>query len=424
MMTKVNEDELADRLAQEERMPKHIIGMDAHSRKVSLCVSEYHYGRDPVILNKYPDVQLENLEATYRNKKIPQDSLTIIEASTNAFAIVKRLKKIGYQARVVYSDILKGLSRKDKINDQIDACKLVVAYARFGATREQVFVPSDKFAAYRDLLFAYRNSVKDLTRISNRIWSFCSAHSFPLPKRRRDRKIADVRSYAKGAKLDALAEFDLDDLLSEYEHCNERRDKFHRKISCIVSQEPMMIRLMQVPGIAAITAFALVAYVEDIHRFSSPSKLVAYIGLNPMVCSSGEEDDPNVMSTYGQRVLKVLFIQVGQALVRRKTNHGITRWSHAKIAAGKPYLVMCVAAGRKAITYAWHNMMGHPVPDRESERMFRQKVMDVYKELGKDAEELTGVKTSAEYAKKILTPLYAHLPEPASKKTELRAAAK
>jgi len=416
-MTKVNDGELADRLARTERMPKHIIGMDAHSRKVSLCVSEYSYGRDPVILSKYPDVQLENLEATYANRKIPHDSLTIIEASTNAFAIVKRLAKIGYRARVVYSDILRGLSRKDKINDQIDACKLVVAYARFGATRERVFVPSDKFAAYRDLLFSYRNSVKDLTRLSNRIWSFCSAHSFPLPKRKKDRKVADVRAYAKNAGLDPLAEFDLEDLLSEYEHCDERRDKFHRKIAHIVSQEPLMLRLMQVPGIAALTAFALVAYVEDIHRFPSASKLVAYIGLNPTVCSSGEEDGPNMTSTFGQRVLKVLFIQVGQALVRRKTTHGISRWARAKIAAGKPYLMMCVAAGRKAITYAWHNMMGHPAPDRESERMFRKKIMDVYKELGKDAEELTGVKTSAEYALKVLTPLYAHLPKPALKTT-------
>ena len=168
-------------------------------------------------------------------------------------------------------------------------------------------------------------------------------------------------------------------LLSEYEHCLERRDKFHRTIARIVAQEPMMVRLLQVPGIATITAFALVAYVEDIHRFSTASKLVAYIGLNPMVNSSGEDGDPDVLSTYGQRVLKVLFIQVGQALMRRKTSHGISRWARAKNAAGKPYLVMCVAAGRKAIVYAWHNMMGHPVPDRESEKMFRTKTMAIYK---------------------------------------------
>ena len=408
MSMTVNEIELIEGLAQEERMPKHIIGMDAHSRKVSLCISQARYGRDPLILRELSDVQLDSLESAYR-RNVPTDSVTVIEASTNAFAIVKRLKRIGYHAKVVYSDILRGLSRKDRINDRIDASRLVVAYSRFGATREGIFVPSDKFCSYRDLLFGYKNTVKDLTRISNRIWSFCSAHGMPLPKRKKDRKVSDVRTCAKNIHLEEFSAFELEDLLSEYEHCLKRRNTFHRKIALVVSREPMMIRLMQVPGISLITAFALVAYVEDIHRFSTPSKLVSYIGLNPMVNSSGESDDPDRLSTYGQRILKILFLQVGQALVRRTTAHSISKWARRKVASGKPYLVMCVAAGRKALVYAWHNMMGHPAPDRESERMFRTKVMTIYKELGEEAASITGFRKSSEYAKAVLTPLYAHL---------------
>ena len=61
MSMTVNEIELIEGLAQEERMPKHIIGMDAHSRKVSLCISEARYGRDPLILRELSDVQLEHL---------------------------------------------------------------------------------------------------------------------------------------------------------------------------------------------------------------------------------------------------------------------------------------------------------------------------------------------------------------------------
>ena len=413
MKDEVNEGVPSGMPGEEDRMPRYIVGMDAHSRKVSLCVSEYRYGRDPVIRHELQDVQLENLERTYANK-VPRDSLTVLEASTNSFVIVKRLERAGFRARVVHSDILKGLSRKDRINDRIDASRLAVAYARFGAVRERVFVPSDRYAAYRDLLFAYRNSVKDLTRLSNRIWSFCSAHGFPLPKRKRDRKVADVRACAAKAGLDPIAAFDLEDRLGEYAHCLERRDRFHAMIVRVVSGEPAMIRLLQVPGIGVVTAFALVAYVEDVRRFPTASKLVAYIGLNPMVSSSGEEDDPGRLSTYGQPVLKTLFIQVGQALMRRSTSHGVTRWARGKLAAGKPYLLMCVAAGHKAILYAWHNMMGHPVPDRESERMFRAKVVAVYKELDGDADAMRGFGTPASYADSVVRPLYGHLQETGS----------
>lgn len=390
------------------KAPGHIVGMDAHSRKISLCIAEWAPGSDPAVTRELTDIPLAMMEDVYR-KHVPKGAVTVLEASTNAFNIVKRLRAVGYGARVAYSDILRGLSRKDKVNDRIDARKLVVAYARFGATREMVFVPSDRFAGYRDLLFGYRECVKETTRVSNRIWSFCSAHGMPLPKRKRDRKVECVKEAAEKLALDDLAKFHLDDLLSEYGHALRRREKYSRQIAGIVGRDETMRRLMQIPGVSVITAFALAAYVEDIHRFPTPAKLVAYIGLNPMVCASGETGSPDVLSSYGQRILKTYFIEVGQALVRRRTAHGIGRWARAKIAQGKPYLVMCAAAGRKAVIYAWHSMMGHPIPDRESERMFRDKLMKLYRELGTKARKTLGDKTSREYAERVMNPLYAHL---------------
>ena len=407
---KVNRGADADANARDaEALPRYIVGMDAHSRKVSLCVAEHRYGQDPKILRELGDVALESLETTYKNK-VPTDSVTVIEASTNSFSIARRLQRIGYDARVVVSDILGGLSRKDRINDRIDASRLAVAYARFGATRDQALVPSPRFMAYRDVFFAYRNAVKDLTRDSNRIWSFCSAHGLPLPKRRRDRKVEDVKAHADKAGLEECSMFHLDDLLAEYKHALERRDRLHRKISETVAREPVMTRLLQIPGVAAVTAFALAAFVEDVRRFATPEKLVAYVGLNPTVSESGEGKSPDKLSRYGQKNLKTLFAEVGQSLLRRSTGCGISRWARAKLAAGKPYAAMVIAAGRKALVYAWHDMMGHPTPDRESEALFRSKLRKIYKEIGAAAPSATGHADPAGYVAAVADPLYAHLP--------------
>lgn len=397
--------------------PTTLVGMDAHSRKLSLCISTWVHGSDPHVVRRITDLALSNMEQAYRNN-VPGDSLTILEASTNSFAIAKRLRKAGYRCAVVCSDILCGISRKDHVNDRIDAENLTVAYARFGEARARVFVPSDLYAAYRDILFGYRNSVKDTTRISNRIWSFCSAHGMPLPSRKKDRKVAEVGDWAGSAGLEPLAKFHVDSLLLEYQHALERSREFYRQICRAILGNESMTRVLQVPGIGLVTAFALVAYVEDVHRFSTPSKLVAYVGLNPCVNSSGESDDPHVLSSFGQRMLKGLLVETGQSLLRRNVNHGISRWARAKYASGKPYLCMCIAAARKSVVYAWHALMGHPTPDTESERMMATKLGRLYGILGKDAMKEQGFDSAAAFAKSITVPLYAHL-----KKEELQTPA-
>jgi transposase len=42
-------------------------------------------------------------------------------------------------------------------------------------------------------------------------------------------------------------------------------------------------RLMTIPGVDATVALSIVAAVGDFSRFSSPNRLVSYLGLNPRV---------------------------------------------------------------------------------------------------------------------------------------------
>ena len=398
--------------------PKVLVGMDLHSRKVTLTVSDWVYGADPIVKRRFLDVSLDALESTY-TRNVSKDSLTIIEASTNSFAVVKRLKAIGYKAVVVYSAILKGFSRDDRINDRIDSEKLTVAYARFGSQRANVFVPTDEYAGYRDIVYGYRNALKDMTRTSNRIWAFCSVHGLALPKRKRDRKVSDVKARADMAKISGLARFQLDDLLDEYDHALRRHDRYRAKIVGIVSTNKEMIRVMQSPGIGVITAFALVAFVEDVHRFATAKKLVAYVGANPRVNASGEDKGPQALTSHGNRVLKGYFVQVGQAVCRRSTSHGMARWARAKIASGKAYNKVCMAVANKSITCAWHILMGHPAPNRENEALYRMKIRDLGYELGEAGLKEMGHESNAAFVDSVVTPLYAHLP-----KSELQTNAK
>lgn len=60
-----------------------------------------------------------------------------------------------------------------------------------------------------------------------------------------------------------------------------------RELAIEALSDPVVARLMTIPGIDAIAGISIVAAVGDFTRFSDPDKLVSYLGLNPRVRQSG-----------------------------------------------------------------------------------------------------------------------------------------
>ena len=106
-----------------------LVGMDAHTRILSLCIAEWRHGEDPKVKDRLPQVMLEDMEKVYESR-VPKDAVTLIESSGNTRIIVRRLEAIGRRVEVLNSDILGSISERDRVNDRIDAEKLAYAYAR------------------------------------------------------------------------------------------------------------------------------------------------------------------------------------------------------------------------------------------------------------------------------------------------------
>ena len=56
---------------------------------------------------------------------VPCGALTLLEASGNSRVTVERLAAIGFEAKVLNADVLRGISERDRVNDRTDAEKLV-----------------------------------------------------------------------------------------------------------------------------------------------------------------------------------------------------------------------------------------------------------------------------------------------------------
>ena len=378
-----------------------LVGMDAHSEKIALCVTLWRHGSDPTVVENITTT-LDAMEATYR-RHVPAGSLTVLEASTNAFAIAGRLTSAGFGVKVLVSDTLAGMSRNDRINDRIDAQNLATAYAR-GGTRE-VFVPTDVFAEWRDIWFGYRNAVKDSVKWSNRIWGFCSGHGFKLPKAQFKKKETEVRTQIEAFGWTEPETFHIDMMLKEYAHACEVRRAYQLHIERIVAGNAEMTKVMQILGIRFIVAFTLVAFIEDVRRFPAAKKLVSYVGLNPTVCTSGKDAGTRRMSHYGRRDLKALMVEAAQCALR-KGGSDMHKWARRKAAEKKHTNVVVCALARKMVCYVWHILMGHPTPNAEPEVSFKRKLAKLACALGKKEMANLGYKTTGEYVSSVCERLY------------------
>ena len=396
-----------------------LVGMDAHTRVLSLCVAEWRHGSDPEVKARFPNVMLEDMERVYE-RRIPRDAVTLVESSGNTRVIVRRLEAIGRSAVVLNSDILGSISEKDRVNDRIDAEKLAYAYARGNSSGKTVWIPSEEYAGYRDLISGYLRSSRDTTRTSNRIWAFCNSHGLPLPKRGMPRKAEKIRAVLKGMGLDANQRALVDGQLEDFEHFLGRRTEDIGRIKRIAIRRRDVLRLMQLPGIQLYVAFAIVAYVEDVRRFPTAKKLVSYFGLNPAVNDSGERERRNRragrghghLSRFGRSDVKHLCAEIGQAALRCGESP-IGRWARRKLASGKEYNKVCMAAARKVITYAWYILNDVPSPNRDTQAFYERKLARAYGEVGRDEMTKHGFPTRASFVKAVSAEVFAHLPEPA-----------
>jgi transposase len=110
--------------------------------------------------------------------------------------------------------------------------------------------------------------------------------------------------------------------------------------------------LRSIPGIGAVSAACLVAHIGDIRRFSSPEKLVAFIGLDYRVHQSGTSiKGRGFISKRGNRYLRAILFNA--AFAARRSNPALKVYFKKKVAEGKHYTSALTAVERKLVHIIW-----------------------------------------------------------------------
>jgi transposase len=106
--------------------------------------------------------------------------------------------------------------------------------------------------------------------------------------------------------------------------------------------------LRSIPGIGVTTAASLVAFVGDVERFSTPEKLVAYIGLDCRVYQSGTSvQGKGYISKRGNGYLRHMLFNA--AFIARQYNPELKEYHAQKLREGKHYFSAMCAVERKLV---------------------------------------------------------------------------
>jgi len=110
--------------------------------------------------------------------------------------------------------------------------------------------------------------------------------------------------------------------------------------------------LRSIPGIGVTTAATLVAFIGDIHRFGTPEKLVAYIGLDSRVFQSGTSvHGKGYISKRGNTYLRHILFNA--AFIARQYNPELKAYFLKKTGEGKHYFSAMCAVERKLVHIVW-----------------------------------------------------------------------
>lgn len=109
----------------------------------------------------------------------------------------------------------------------------------------------------------------------------------------------------------------------EIRQFEQRIQDVERQLREVARHSALVRRLRAIPGVGLLTSTALVAFVGDVHRFSSGRHFASYLGLTPREHSSGLRRRLGRISKRGDAYLRMLLIHGARAVVNaaKRTEH-------------------------------------------------------------------------------------------------------
>jgi transposase len=249
-----------------------------------------------------------------------------MEACGGAHHVASFCQTLGHEPRLMSPLYVRPYVKVHK-NDDRDAEAIAEA-----ATRPTMSFVSVKTADQLDLQALHRareGMIHRRTRLINQARAFLMERAFRINQgrpvfQRTLRTFLTSGSEEVSPRIQAL----IADMATELEELNERIAAFDAEIKALAQADPVMRRLLEIPGVGPMIASALVAAIGDGRAFAKGRDLSAWLGLVPRQISTGGKAKLIGISKRGNAYLRRLFIHGARTvlhLIKDRTTP-LARW--------------------------------------------------------------------------------------------------
>ena len=138
--------------------------------------------------------------------------------------------------------------------------------------------------------------------------------------------------------------------IAQIELLDSQLDRVESEMTEIMKYNDSVI--MTIPGIGYINGGMILGEIGDVHRFSNPSKLLAYAGLDPSVYQSGNfQASKTRMSKRGSKTLRYALINAAHNVV--KNNATFKTYYDKKMAEGRSHYNALGHCAGKLVRIVW-----------------------------------------------------------------------
>jgi len=329
-------------------------GIDAHKRIV--------LPPRKVELHRWPDWAQANLH--------PTDAV-VLEATTNAWAIYDQVVTLVGRVVVAHPAKVKLIAEARVKTDKVDV--LTLAQLLRADMLPEVWVPPLHVRDLRALLSHRRRLVSLQTTAKNRLQSVL--HRLNLRAPQGDAFAQKQRAWWAELDLSPTERLRVDQDVATLDHIGPQIaavDAELRRLSTSELWADQVPYLVQLPGIALLSAMTILSAVGDITRFPSAKQLVGYAGLGAGVHDSGKTHRDKGITKQGRRELRYVLIEAARAAVQ---SHPYWKRAFAQLEKRIGEAKALVAIARKLLIVVWHVLMAKSADRRADAEQVAFKLM-------------------------------------------------
>jgi len=248
-------------------------------------------------------------------KQLPDRFAVCYEASCGYGHFHELFTPLAERVAVAHPGLLRLIYRSKKKNDRNDAMKL--AQLLFIDQVPTVHVPSADVRAWRELIGFRQKLVHKRTRAKNGVRTLLRTVAIQAPRRPglwTREGIAWLKQQEFSQSMHALQR---DLLVEEIETLSVQLRRVEKELARFSNDNPSVWQLQSIPGVGPRTAEAVVAFLDDPHRFSHSKRVGAYFGLVPSQDQSGDKNRLGHITREGPAVVRHFLAEAAWQAIRR-----------------------------------------------------------------------------------------------------------